>query len=123
MIQGCVIAESLATGAVFAPSNVRVDKITRLDMSGTAAASQPRVWTVIEFTADDEYADDIARRLAATLSADGGWYADFRIGDDHVVVYAHTVFRYRRGDEAGRAEAAGYGRLVGVPEHQLDWKD
>lgn len=123
MIQGCVIGESLVTGAVFAPSNVRVEKITRLDVSGSAAAGQPPVWTVIDFTAEDEYADDIARQLAAALAPDGGWYADFRTGDDHVVVYADTVFRYRRGDEAGRAEAAAYGRLVGVPEHQLDWKD
>jgi hypothetical protein len=33
------------------------------------------------------------------------------------------VFRYRRGDEAGRAEAVAYGRSVGTPEHQLDWEE
>jgi hypothetical protein len=31
------------------------------------------------------------------------------------------VFRYPRGDSAGRAQAAAYGRSVGVPENQLDW--
>lgn len=30
---------------------------------------------------------------------------------------------YRRGDQAGRAEAVEYGKTVGVPEHQLDWPE
>jgi hypothetical protein len=33
------------------------------------------------------------------------------------------VFRYRSGDGGGRAEAAAYGRSVGVPEAQLDWDE
>jgi hypothetical protein len=37
------------------------------------------------------------------------------------VVYAGQVFRYPRGDAAGRAEAVAYGRARGVPEDQLDW--
>jgi hypothetical protein len=40
-----------------------------------------------------------------------------------VVVFAGKIFRFPRGDEAGRAEAAAYGRSVGVPDHQLDWRD
>jgi hypothetical protein len=31
------------------------------------------------------------------------------------------VFRYPRGDAAGRARAQAYGRQAGVPEAQLDW--
>jgi hypothetical protein len=45
------------------------------------------------------------------------------VGDDHVVVYADRIFRYRRGDRHGRDEAVAYGRTVGVPDHQLDWRD
>jgi hypothetical protein len=37
--------------------------------------------------------------------------------------WSGKVFRYRRGDEAGRAEAIAYGRSVGTPEHQLDWQE
>jgi hypothetical protein len=33
------------------------------------------------------------------------------------------VFRYPRGDQAGRAEAEAHGRSVNVPEPQLDWTD
>jgi len=37
------------------------------------------------------------------------------------VVFAGQVFRYPRGDAAGRASAQAYGRQAGVPEAQLDW--
>ena len=52
-----------------------------------------------------------------------GWYADFRVGADHVVVFAHRVFRYRIGDQPARDEAVAWGRAAGTPEHQLDWGD
>jgi hypothetical protein len=55
--------------------------------------------------------------------ADGGWYTDFTVGDDHVVVFARKIFRYRRGDHTGTATAVPYGRTAGVPDHQLDWTD
>jgi hypothetical protein len=77
--------------------------------------SQPPVWTFLEFEADD----DVAGPLAESLLAEGGWYADFGVGDDHAVVFAHKIFRYQHG----RAAAMDYGRAMGVPEHQLDWPD
>jgi hypothetical protein len=35
--------------------------------------------------------------------------------------FRDKVFRYPRGDPAGRAAAQAHGRAVGVPEPQLDW--
>jgi hypothetical protein len=83
----------------------------------------PTTWTLLEFEADDGLADSLARKLAGVLIADGGWFADFGAGDDHVVVFAGKVFRYRKGDVAGRAEAARYGLSAGCPASQLDWQD
>ncbi|WP_432839427.1 hypothetical protein [Dactylosporangium sp. CA-092794] len=123
MITGCVIAESLRPGAVFDPPGVRIRRIARLDVAASARGSQPAVWTAIDFAADDDAAEAVAERLAGCLSAEGGWYADFRAGDEHVVVFAGAVFRYRVGDAAGRAAAVAHGRAAGVPEHQLDWAD
>ena len=80
-------------------------------------------WTVIEFRAEDHRADELAQKLAEVLMAEGGWYADFGVGDDHVVVFAGKVFRYRNGDEAGRAAATRYGLSVGCPADQLDWTE
>ncbi|MET7485438.1 hypothetical protein [Streptomyces sp. NPDC005538] len=124
MITGYVLGESLRPGAVFAPHGLRIRKVERTDVSASAAAGQPGVWTLVEWEADDDgAAGAVAEALAAALEPALGWYADFTVGDERVVVFAGRVFRYRRGDEAGRAEAVAYGRSVGTPEHQLDWAE
>ena len=82
--------------------------------------TQPPVWTDIYFEADEKDADDLAAKLADALDAHG-WYADFRSATETVVVYRHKIFRYPRGNAAGRAEAVAHGRAHGVPGHQLDW--
>ncbi|WP_024287796.1 hypothetical protein [Cellulomonas sp. KRMCY2] len=120
MIRGVVLAESLRVG-----SELRLDGLTvtvrRQDVSPGAVAGQPAVWTFLEIEGPDDRAEELAGSLARCLLAEGGWYADFALGQDHVVVFAGRVFRYRAGDAARRAEAQDYARSVGVPEHQLDW--
>nr|WSY49882.1 hypothetical protein OG999_06825 [Streptomyces sp. NBC_00886] len=124
MIKGYVIGESLRPGAVFAPRGLIVRKVERIDVSASATAGQPGFWTLVEWETDDDGASGpLAEALADALEPENGWYADFTVGDERVVVFAGKVFRHRRGDEAGRTEAIAYGRSVGTPEHQLDWKE
>lgn len=123
MIHGTLIGDSLRIGAELHPEGWSVTRIYRLDVSGDPA-EEDNAWTVIDFDADDDrVADALGQALAESLEAGGGWYADFRVGEDHVVIFAGKQFRYSRGDADGRAEALAYGRSVGVPEHQLDWVD
>jgi hypothetical protein len=123
MLNGCLLAESLVVGADLELPDLVVTRLGRRDVSGSTIATQPDVWTFVNFEAPDELADELAEVLAGMLLPEDGWYADFRVGDDHVVVFAGRVFRYRVGDRAGRAEAVAHGRRVGTPEHQLDWGD
>lgn len=123
MLKGVLVAESLRSGAVFEVPNVMLTRVVRRDASGSATSSQPSVWTFVEFEAADDAADQVADALAGALLADGGWYANFTVGDEHVVTFANRIFRHRRGDRSGRAEAEAYARHVGVPEHQMDWGD
>jgi len=123
MISGCLIGESMRTGAVFDPTGLRIVRITRLDQSTAAGPGQPSVWTAVEFETDDDDLQALADRIAACLRTEGGWYCDLTSADEKVVAFAGRVFRYRRGDPAGRAEAVAYGRAAGVPEHQLDWRE
>jgi hypothetical protein len=88
-----------------------------------AVAGQPRIWTFLDFEAPDDQADELAEALAAALQSETGWWADFVVGSDHVVVFAGRVFRYRIADTSARAEAVAWGRASGTPEHQLDWGD
>ncbi|MEV8517088.1 hypothetical protein [Dactylosporangium sp. NPDC051484] len=52
-ITGTLIGDSLRPGAEFAPPSARISRIYRLDLNDTAATTQPQVWTVIDFEADD----------------------------------------------------------------------
>ena len=81
------------------------------------------VWTFVDFEIPDARAEELAGAFAQALIAENGWYADFIVGDDHVVVFAGRVFRYRRGDRDRRNEAVEYGLGAGTPPHQLDWGD
>jgi hypothetical protein len=91
------------------PSRSRIRPETSISDPGGASSSQPSVWTFVDFEAPDESADQIADALAYALLADHGWWADFIVGNDHVVVFASKVFRYRIGDNDGRQEASSMG--------------
>jgi hypothetical protein len=133
-VRGRLIAESMRIGSWLELSGLELVAVSRNDVSaGTrvgeaprdvdgAVEGQPPVWTFVDFAAPDERTDEVAQRLSEVLLAEGGWYADMDAGEDKIVVFAGTVFRYARGDAAGRERAREHGRRVGVPEHQLDWE-
>ena len=140
MLTGRLLAESLRVGADLAIDDLRVVRLGRHDVSGStlpdgdvsdsdpdapggATDAQPQIWTFVDFEAPDEQADALGRAIADALETSTGWWADFIVGGDRVVVFANRAFRYRIGDEAGREEAVAWGRAAGTPEHQLDWGD
>jgi hypothetical protein len=120
MIEGTLIAESIRVGAELDGVRLVTRKIRRA-AAGDVAAGQPELWTLIEFEAEEPDAGVLAAALASALDEQHGWYTDFRTPSETFVVYSGRVFRYPRGDDAGRAEAMTYGRSAGVPERQLDW--
>jgi hypothetical protein len=122
MLRARIIAESLRPGAVLEVPDMRVVRVWREDVAASTGPGQPPIWTLFDIEAPDDRAGELADSLAAALLAEGGWYADFEVGADHVVVFAGRSFRYRQGDGPARAHVVAYGRSVGVPEHQLDWK-
>lgn len=121
MLRGRLLSESLRVGTELAVPDLAVQRLGREDVSSSASPTQPTVWTFIDFEAPDDRADELADALASVLLADGGWYANFEVGDEDVVVFAGKVFRYTKGDHAARQAALAYGRALGIPEHQLDW--
>lgn len=120
MIEGTLIGESIRTGAELSGVPLTVRKVSRAAV-GDMTAGQPELWTFIEFETDESQGAVLADALSNVLDRAGGWYTDFRTPDETFVVYSGRVFRYPRGDGAGRAEALAYGRSAGVPEEQLDW--
>ena len=119
MIQGTLIAESLRVGAELANFELTVRKISRYRATGTTP-DQADIWTVIDFEANEAGAASLADGFAAVLD-EPGWYVDFESPEESFVIFPDRVFRYPRGDEAGRVAALAYGRQLAIPEQQLDW--
>jgi hypothetical protein len=120
MIEGGLIAESLRIGTNLENLTLTVLKISRF-RPGDTAACQPDIWTLLEFEADEAGADELARTFAAVLDDQPGWYVNFQSSATSFVVFPGRIFRYPRGDKAGRADAEAYGRQLAIPESQLDW--
>ena len=120
-VTGTLVAESLRDDAVVADVTLRVGAVVRV-AAGDPTAGQPLVWTLLELEADDGDLDVLVARLAAAVRP-GPWYCDLRTDTETVVVFADRVFRYARGDAAGRAAAEAHARSSGVPRGQIDWPD
>jgi hypothetical protein len=99
-----------------------IDRIARADC-GDIFAGQPLTWTFLEFHVQLDDVDSWAEKLSEVLDDRFGWYCDFRSPTETFVVFARQIFRYARGDQAGRARAAAHARSVGVPEAQIDWPE
>jgi hypothetical protein len=108
-------------GTGFHGHGMRIIRCARFEVTG-GADCQPPIWTLIEFEAPASSSDALASELADSLLSPG-WYANWNSDTEATVVFPSKIFRYPRGDQAGREEALAHGRSVGVPERQLDWTD
>jgi hypothetical protein len=121
MLEGTLIAESLRVGTDLENLKLTVRKISRHRQDDTTPG-EPEIWTLLEFEADEAGAGDLAQTYAGALDDQPvAWYADFRSPTETFVVFPGRIFRYPRGDHAGRAEAEAHGRQLAIPESQLDW--
>jgi hypothetical protein len=120
MLEGTLIAESLRVGTTLADLRLTVRKISRYRAGGTTPR-QPDIWTTLDFEADDSDARELAQVFAEVLDDQPGWYVNFQSPAESFVVFPGKIFRYPRGDAAGRAAAQAHGRQLGIPEPQLDW--
>jgi hypothetical protein len=119
MLAGTLIAESLRVGTVLEDLGLTVRKISKYRAGGTTS-DQPEIWTTLDFEAEEAMAEDLAQAFAGALDQPG-WYVNFESPAENFVVFPGRVFRYPRGDAAGRAAAQAHGRRLAIPEPQLDW--
>ncbi len=120
MFAGRLILESLRLGTDIHTPGLHIDRILRVPVDG-ATAEQPDEWSIVDFRGPDESADGFATQLSEAMEPAHHWYADLRIGEEHVVIFPGHILRYRTGDPAGHEEVVAYGRTLGIPDQQLDW--
>jgi len=119
MLTGLVLKESLIDLGVL--DRLRVTKTETWNVPN-ASIDQPSVWTAISFEVDEAQADAVIEELSHVLKSPG-WYIDARLDDEVIVIFPDRIFRYWRGDPAGKAGAQAHARAIGIPPSQIDWGD
>ncbi|OGC89069.1 hypothetical protein A3D70_01605 [Candidatus Adlerbacteria bacterium RIFCSPHIGHO2_02_FULL_54_18] len=85
------------------------------------APDQPSVWHLAQLNIEDVDIKKISKELSKSLKQ-GTWYVDFSDRATVYIVFAGKIFKYPKGDLEKRKEAQAYGRSLGIPERQLNWK-
>lgn len=119
MLTGLLLQESLKELSVL--DRLRITKTDKRDVMN-AADFQPAVWTAISYEADDIHAAAAIGELSHALKTPG-WSIDARQADRVIVIFPDRVFKYSRGDAAGKAAAQDYALASGIPFSQIDWED
>ena len=117
MYTGVIITESLEDADILkslATSNVRTIEID------SPAPDQSSTWTLTDFTVPEQEAELAANAFASALKF-GTWYIDMHNGDEVYVVFRNKIFKYKKGNEQGKAEIIEHARSLGIPESQLGW--
>jgi len=105
MYKGVVIKESLKNPDIL--SKFEIFKTETTD-SG---------WHILWVETDDDGLTAIKDNIA-----DNKWYANFANGNAGLVIFKDKTFRMDADDRATWNAAKDYGRLIGIPEEQLDFE-
>ncbi len=118
MFKGLLIKESLKDTSVL--NKLVITKEESWDVDN-AMSGQPSVWNVAWFEIKNENIEEMGQILSRALE-NGKWYLDLTSESDKLVVFPGKVFRYKKGDLKSQSDAKAFGRSIGIPENQLDWK-
>lgn len=119
MYKGLLIKESFQDRGVL--DRLTIVKEDKWDVDN-AVKDQSSVWNVAWFEIVDEEIDEMVDVLSSALEK-GKWFLEISSEDIMIVVFPGKVFKYQKGDLEAREQAKEYGRSIGIPEDQLDWKE
>ncbi len=119
MLRGLILKESLED--LYALDLVHITRTETWEVSN-AAGNQPTLWTALSFEAEESQAGLIARKLSQALKAQG-WYTHASTSTHVFIIFPGKVFKDLKGDLTSREAAKQYGRGIGIPESQLDWRE
>lgn len=118
MFKGTIIKESLSKEMLW-------DSLPLSDFETEAlrehAPDQPSVWHLAQLNIEDGDVEKTSQELSESLKQ-GTWYVDFSDGATVYIVFLGKVFKYPKGNLEKKKEAQAYGRAIGIPERQLNWK-
>lgn len=119
--KGVIIEESLANNFVLSKVKIESTKIEKV----TEDHKTPwlKQWTLHTVLIDDGKAEETARGISKSLDYSHGsaWYADFKNGKTHYIVFRNKVFKVDRSKKEEYQKATDYGVSLGIPPYQVDF--
>ncbi len=78
-------------------------------------------WTLHTVEIPNESADEVAEKLSQSLEKEHSWYADFKNGLFHYIIYRNKIFKVDLEKPTLYKDAKEYGVSIGIPEYQVDF--
>jgi type IV secretory pathway VirD2 relaxase len=78
-------------------------------------------WIMYAVEIPDGEAEMIAETLSKSLDREHEWYADFKNGTNHYIIFRDKIFCIDRNSKGQYEEAKRYGLSLGIPEYQVDF--
>lgn len=120
MFNGVIIEESLVDKSVlkrFPILETEVEQVT--ERFGTPWLTQWTLHTIEVPEAEmSGYATEVQRALDG---ARHNWYADFKTGTTHYIIFKNRIFVIDRTKREQYQEASDYGVSLGIPSHQVNF--
>jgi len=69
----------------------------------------------------EEYAEKIVEEISKSLDSKHNWYADFKDGKTHFIIFRNKIFKIKRTSKEQYDKAKEYGISLGIPEYQVDF--
>ena len=119
MYTGLILKESLADTDVLHDERMTISKEEIWKVGTRAVEWQPKEWTAIYVEGADKDLGEIAVEISCSIL--DKWYANLSDATTEYVIFRKKIFTYEKGDRKTKQEANNYAKIIGVPEHQLDW--
>ena len=117
--KGVIIEESLKDKSILKKLNIistEVEKVTKKDKTPWI-----KQWTMHTVEIPENKIKLFSEKISKSLDPDHNWYADFKNKKYHYIVFRNKIFKVNRAKNDGYEKAKKYGRLLGIPEYQLDF--
>jgi hypothetical protein len=78
-------------------------------------------WTHNVIEIPDDQAHHLAKKISHALDDEHNWYADFKNGAWHYIIFRNKIFRIDRKKPEQYRDVSRYGISLGIPSYQLDF--
>jgi len=116
---GVIIQESLADLKVL--KNVKIISTKIVPVTERHKTPWVKQWTMQVVEISEDKMEKVAQEISAALENKHPWYADFKSGVWHYIIFRGKIFKVDRTSKEQYLEAKKYGLIIGIPEYQVDF--